>query len=199
MTPAIASMLGKYSLESADDYTNALREIFQEIALCGLWRSKFFEHAAFYGGTALRILHGLQRFSEDMDFSLNAPDTHFDLSPHYKAIREELEAWGFLVEIQKKTKAKGSVIESAFVKANTRAQFLVIEDPRTLVQTIHAERKLSIKVEIDTDPPPGFKNRDAVPSCPHTLLGQGLRLTLSFRRQDACGALQTMEEPHQRP
>ena len=81
MNRAIASMLERYQRRSLDDHVNALREIVQEIALCELWRGKFFEHAAFYGGTALRVLFGLDRFSEDMDFSLLAPEHGFDLSP----------------------------------------------------------------------------------------------------------------------
>ena len=70
MHEAIRSMLDRYDCLSRDDYVNALREILQDLALLGLWRSKFFEHAAFYGGTALRLLHGLDRYSEDLDFSL---------------------------------------------------------------------------------------------------------------------------------
>jgi len=62
--------LARYSFASNEDKLRALREILQETALLGLWRGKFFEHAAFYGGTALRVLYGLDRFSEDMDFSL---------------------------------------------------------------------------------------------------------------------------------
>ena len=70
MHKSIRQMLNKYKCETTWDTINALREILQEIALLGLWRSKFFEHAAFYGGSALRILHGLDRYSEDLDFSL---------------------------------------------------------------------------------------------------------------------------------
>ena len=85
-----------------------LREVFQELALLGLWRGKFFEHAAFYGGTALRILHGLDRFSEDMDFSLLTPDPGFDLAPYCGTIEKELEAWGFPVRVDVKEKATGT-------------------------------------------------------------------------------------------
>ena len=80
MHEAIGRMLAKYEPKSVDDSIRALREIIQEVALLGLWRAKFFEHAAFYGGTALRILYGLDRFSEDLDFSLLAPTPDFDLS-----------------------------------------------------------------------------------------------------------------------
>lgn len=79
MHDAVRSMLDRYTCRTRDDYINALRGILQEIALLGLWRSKFFEHAAFYGGTALRVLHGLDRYSEDLDFSLLEPDESFSL------------------------------------------------------------------------------------------------------------------------
>jgi len=75
MNDAITRMLDRYECQSVEDYVRALREIMQEIALLGLWRSKFFEKAAFYGGTALRILYGMDRFSEDLDFSLLKPIT----------------------------------------------------------------------------------------------------------------------------
>ena len=82
MNPALKSMITRYSCQTADEYKNALREIIQEIALLGLWRSKFFEHAAFYGGTSLRILYGLDRFSEDLDFSLLKPNHNFKLEKY---------------------------------------------------------------------------------------------------------------------
>ncbi len=77
MNPAIEQMIERYACQTRDDYVSALREILQQIALLGLWRGKFFEHAAFYGGTALRVLYGLDRYSEDLDFSLlkSDPDT----------------------------------------------------------------------------------------------------------------------------
>jgi hypothetical protein len=70
MHEAIRTMLSRYECLSRDGYVNALREILLDVALLGLWRSKFFEHAAFYGDTALRLLHGMDRFSRDLDFSL---------------------------------------------------------------------------------------------------------------------------------
>jgi len=156
MNRAVESMLAKYDLGSADDHVNALREIFQEIALCGLWRGKFFEKAAFYGGTALRILYGLDRFSEDMDFSLLTPDDQFDLTPYCAFIEEELGAWGFSTSVEKKKKTAESAVESAFLKANTREQLLVIDAGGTVAAAIHGRSQLKIKIEIDTNPPPGF-------------------------------------------
>ena len=155
MNPAIASMLERYDRRSADDHVNALREILQEIALCGLWRAKFFEHAAFYGGTALRVLYGLDRFSEDMDFSLLAPAEDFDLGPYCDAVEEELRAWGFPATVRVKRKTTRSAVESAFLKANTRELLLTIEAGE-VASAIHGRRELKIKLEVDTDPPPDF-------------------------------------------
>src|SRR5579871_3990962 len=116
MHPVIQTMLSKYQCRSEQDYINALKEIFQEIALLGLWRSKFYEKAAFYGGTALRILYKLDRFSEDLDFTLLKPDSAFDLSPYNQAIVDELMSYGFEVTVETKNKTNESNIESAFIK-----------------------------------------------------------------------------------
>jgi predicted nucleotidyltransferase component of viral defense system len=156
MNQAIASMLERYQLRSADDHVNAVREILQEIVLCGLWRARFYERAAFYGGTALRVLYGLDRYSEDMDFSLLTPDPEFELAPFFGYIRDELEAWGFAATMEAKRKTAQSSVESAFLKANTREQLLKIDTAPDVVEMIHGRRQLKIRIEIDTDPPPGF-------------------------------------------
>ena len=86
MNDAVGRMLARYEGNSSEDSVRALREILQEIALLGLWRSKFFDKAAFYGGTALRIFYGMERFSEDLDFSLLVADDAFDMSKYFKPI-----------------------------------------------------------------------------------------------------------------
>ena len=144
-------MLDKYPCKSLADYENALKEIIQEIALLGLWRAKFFEVGAFYGGTSLRILYGLDRFSEDMDFSLLVPDESFDISSYEKSLARELAAFEFEVTVEKKQKVKDSSIESAFIKANTLVRLMKIEAPITT----HKSQLLKIKLEVDTDPPAG--------------------------------------------
>ena len=156
MNEAINRMLERYELRSLQDHILALREILQEIALFGLWRSKFFEHAAFYGGTALRILYGLDRYSEDLDFSLLYPSEKFDFSLYTDLLEKEITAYGFKVRIESRKKSPGSAIESAFLKANTINQLLVIQTPDLLVRRLHREQVLKIKLEVDTDPPPGF-------------------------------------------
>ncbi len=156
MNPAVASMLQRYQRRSVDEHVNALREIWQQIALCGLWRAKFFERAAFYGGTALRVLYGLDRFSEDMDFSLLAPEPRFALGPFCLAMEKELRAWGFATRVEPKRKSAASAVESAFLKGNTVEQLLLIDAGDAIAEAVHARQELKINVEVDTDPPPGF-------------------------------------------
>lgn len=157
MNDAIKIMLSKYDLKSVDDYENALKEIIQEIALLGLWRSKFFEHAAFYGGSALRILYGLDRFSEDMDFSLLKSNLNFSIASYIKAISDELESFAFSVSVQRKEKKVKTNIESAFIKAGTIQNMIIIETPSNLSKKININKNLKIKIEVDIDPPQGFE------------------------------------------
>ena len=115
MTAVIEQLLANYVPKSKNEYENAIHEIMQELALLGLWRAKFFDHAAFYGGTSLRILHGLNRFSEDLDFSLLKPDRNFDLLPFLKAIEEELE----ISCLDYKRSYRFKVSPTAFFQPNT--------------------------------------------------------------------------------
>jgi predicted nucleotidyltransferase component of viral defense system len=153
MDNAILQMLAEYKCKSTQDYENALKEIMQEIALLGLWRAKFYEHALFYGGTALRILYGLPRFSEDLDFSLLKPDSKFNLNSFHRAISEELEAFGFEVDVQAKTKTVESAVESAFIKAETKVHLLKIKSPASITSRLQGGQSLKIKIEVDTQPP----------------------------------------------
>jgi hypothetical protein len=153
---AVKKMLAGYDCQSAAEYTNALQEILQEIALLGLWRSKFFEHGAFYGGTALRILYGLDRFSEDLDFSLLRSNKNFQLSKYLVALEKELSAFGFQVTVEQKNKSWSSAVQSAFLKTETAGALLVITSDEGISQGIPAGKLLKIKLELDTEPPPEF-------------------------------------------
>ena len=157
MHDAIRSMLDKYDCQTRDDYVSALREILQELALLGLWRSKFFEHAAAYGGTALRVLYGLDRYSEDLDFSLLEPDPAFSLGPYGEALLREVSSFGFRVEFQQEERSFQSAIESAFLKTNTYRQLILIEAREDLLRDLHPSKALRVKLEVDTDPPGGFE------------------------------------------
>jgi predicted nucleotidyltransferase component of viral defense system len=156
MHEAIAKMVSKYECHGLNDYVNALREILQEVALLGLWRSKFFEKAACYGGTALRILHGLDRFSEDIDFSLLEPSRNFDLTGYTVFVQKEMEAFGFDILIEKVDKTIETQVQSAFLKANTRQQLLVIETREDILRAVPKNKLVRVKMEVDTDPPSGF-------------------------------------------
>jgi len=162
MHTAIEQMLEHHACQTRDDYINALREILQQITLLGLWRSKFFEHAAFYGGTALRLLYGLDRYSEDLDFSLLIPDPAFSLGAYSDALRRELISFGFEVSFEPRKRSAQSAIESAFLKTNTLQQLIVINAAGSKTGMQHPGEVLKIKLEVDTDPPGGFATESRV-------------------------------------
>jgi len=157
MNKALENLLENYDLKTLDDYEVAVKEIVQQLTLLGLWRSKFYEHAAFYGGTALRLLYGLRRFSEDLDFSLLESKEDFDFLPHLKALEKEIESFGFEFTVEQKSKTIHSQVESAFIKGNTRINLLSIQARENIVKGFQRNRKIKIKLELDTDPPPGAK------------------------------------------
>ena len=161
MQEAVRRMLSRYTGETLDATIRALREILQEVSLLGLWRARFFEHAAFYGGTALRILHGLDRFSEDMDFTLLEPHGQFNLDRHTVSLAQEIKAFGFDVEVHARTKSPSSAIQSAFLKADTRRSLLEIGVPPGAADRMPRDQTIKIKLEVDTDPPPGFATHTA--------------------------------------
>lgn len=148
-------MLSKYELSSDYDRMNALKEIIQEITLCGLSRGGFFRKAAFYGGTALRIFYGLDRFSEDLDFSLIEQDKAFDLSEWFSAIEKEAAAYGLNLSIEEKKKENDSAIKSAFLKGNTMEHLLIFYEDKRFAGIFPRNEAIKIKFEIDTEPPKG--------------------------------------------
>lgn len=156
MTKTIETLLKSYDIHSKNEYQNAIQEIMQEIALLGLWRAKFFEHAAFYGGTSLRILHGLNRFSEDLDFSLLTPNPNFDLIPFLKSIEEELEISGLKVHVEHKIKHPEESIRSAFLKTGTLETFIRIGLDEGLKKLTQSSEIIKIKLEVDINPPSNF-------------------------------------------
>ena len=94
MDQIIEQMLKQYNTQTAFDKKNGIKEVIQEIVLCGLSRANFFKTAAFYGGTALRIFYGLDRFSEDLDFSLKVSDLSFDFSKYLPILEKEIRSYG---------------------------------------------------------------------------------------------------------
>ena len=166
----IEQMLSKYEIESEDELINALKEIYQEIALLGLYRGGFFKKAAFYGGTALRIIHGLDRFSEDLDFSLLKKDPAFEIEDYFSYIIDEFEALGIKMTLTKKSKSQKSNIESAFLKNDTSIHTLNIEIDNlpNILDGIHSGKKIKIKFEIDINPPLKFQTQAHILLLPTT-------------------------------
>ena len=155
MNNALFGLFEEKVKENKGQKERALAEILQSIALLGLSRSDFFDKAAFYGGTALRLLHGLDRFSEDLDFSLLVPDPRFSLQDYFNFITTELKSFGLQSEISQKPKNIASTTESAFIKATTVTQILTISSDSTAIAGIHPAAITKVKLEVDIDPPPG--------------------------------------------
>ena len=153
MNTVIEEMLKSYQVDNIYDRKNAMKEIMQEIVLCGLSRAGFFKEAAFYGGTALRIFYGLDRFSEDLDFSLEQINLDFDLCSYFPVLEKEVKAFGLNVEIQEKQKTKDSNIRSAFLKGNTKEHLLLFYADERVVGSVAKNEVVKIKFEVDTNPP----------------------------------------------
>lgn len=139
-------MMSQYTLNTANDRRNATYEVMQQIVLAGLYRGGFFEHAAFYGGTCLRMMHGVERYSEDMDFSLLKKDEGFSLERYFPAIIDECRLMGREVEITRKDKRTFGKVESAFLKDTTDVYNI----------SFQTEKSIKIKIEVDTMPPLQF-------------------------------------------
>lgn len=153
MTTPVQQMIEKYGCNNTAEYKNALKEVIQEVALCGLSRGGFFTKAAFYGGTALRIFYGLDRFSEDMDFSLIKKDENFSIDSYFSYLSEELLSNGFELTVERKEKSLHSDIQSAFIKGGTLVHLLKIIPSDSRILGISDTELIKIKFEIDTNPP----------------------------------------------
>lgn len=156
MNSVLKSMLEKYEIKNSIDETNAMKEIIQEIVICGLSRGGFFNEAAFYGGTALRIFYGLNRFSEDLDFALLQPNEEFNLNKYFPFIEKEVQAYGLNLSISEREKTKESNILSAFLKGDTKEHILIFF-PNENMQNTTSLKSIKIKFEVDITPPSGAR------------------------------------------
>ena len=154
------TMLSAYGATTEQERRNAIFEVNQQVILAGLYNGGFFDMAAFYGGTCLRIFHGLQRFSEDMDFSLLAPDDKFDFTKYFQPIIDEFAIVGREVEIKKKDKKGFGKVESAFLKDNTDVYDV----------SFQTDKFIKIKIEVDTQPPLNFKTEQKLLLQPHSFM-----------------------------
>ncbi len=164
------SMLSAYDLSTEQRKRNAVFEVNQQIILAGLHNGGFFDVAAFYGGTCLRIFHGLQRFSEDMDFSLLEPDADFDFTKYFRPIIEAFALVGREVEITKKSKNNFGRVESAFLKDNTDVYDV----------SFQTDKSIKIKIEVDTQPPLNFKTEQKLLLQPYSFMTRCFTLSDLF-------------------
>ena len=154
------NMLSAYGATTEQERRNAIFEVNQQVILAGLYNGGFFDVAAFYGGTCLRIFHGLQRFSEDMDFSLLTPDDKFDFTKYFQSIIDEFAIVGREVEIKKKDKKGFVKVESAFLKDNTDVYDV----------SFQTDKSIKIKIEVDTQPPLNFRTEQKLLLQPHSFM-----------------------------
>lgn len=160
MSGIFEQMLSRYQITTSQDRQNAIYEVMQQITLAGLYRGGFFEKVAFYGGTCLRIFHHLERFSEDMDFSLVDKNLPFNLEDYFPAIKEEFKMLGRDIVITKKDKMQFSKIESAFLKEDTSAYDIAFS----------TEKNIKIKIEVDTCPPMRFATEEKLLLYPYSFM-----------------------------
>ena len=153
-------MLYAYDLTTEQQKRNAIFEVNQQIILAGLYNGGFFNEAAFYGGTCLRIFHGLQRFCEDMDFSLLTPNEAFDFTQYFQPIIDQFALVNRNVEIKKKDKKNFGKVESAFLKDNTDVFDI----------TFQTEKSIKIKIEVDTQPPMSFNTEQKLLLLPESFM-----------------------------
>lgn len=153
-------MLAAYDLSTETKRRNAIFEVNQQIILAGLYNGGFFDVATFYGGTCLRIFHGLQRFSEDMDFSLLASDEGFDFTRYFQPIIDGFAVVGRQVEIKRKDKRTFGKVESAFLKDNTDVYDI----------SFQTDKSIKIKIEVDTQPPLAFKTEQKLLLQPYSFM-----------------------------
>lgn len=144
----INQRLQDYATQTTEDKEHALKEILQGIALYSLSTSDFFKQAMFQGGTALRILYGLPRFSEDLDFILTTPNNDFKWQNYIQKIQDSFALYGIKPELQDRSQAN-TAVQKLFLKDNSIGKILNSNFSH------HGHRKLTIKFEIDTNPPAG--------------------------------------------
>lgn len=154
------TMLAQYKEKQGAATPNTAHEVMQQIALAGLYRGGFFDHAAFYGGTCLRLFHNLPRFSEDMDFSLIEKRNDIHLENYFPSIIKEFQTAGLEVTITKKEKKAFGRVESAFLKENTEAYDIKFQTKKTI----------KVKIELDTDPPLQFETEQKLLLQPYSFM-----------------------------
>ena len=157
MRSSIEEIIDKYNPKTIEELKAALREVLQSIVLIGLSRGGFFNKASFYGGTALRIFYGLNRYSEDLDFTLKEKNKNFNLESYLKYVKEVALSYGLELEVTTKIKQVDTPIESAFAKLNTYQTFINLKFDANMSNRLHKDEVIKVKFEVDCNPALGFK------------------------------------------
>lgn len=154
----IEEIIKSYNPKTIDETKFVIRELVQKMVLIGLSKSGFFSHASFYGGTALRIFYDLNRYSEDLDFTLNYINESFTLDPFINKIKEVALSYGLNLDIVTKNKKIETPIESAFAKLNTYQTFISLNLNQSMINLLHKDEIIKVKFEIDCSPALGFES-----------------------------------------
>lgn len=170
MNELYEKMLSVYDQSTEAARRNAIYEVSQQIVLAGLSDGGFFDKAAFYGGTCLRIFHGLNRFSEDMDFTLLKKDDSFSFEQYFQPIIDQFAMVGRVVEIHKKDKKSFGKVESAFLKDTTDVYNL----------SFQTEKSIKVKIEVDTAPPLKFATEQKLLLQPKSFMTRCVTLPCLF-------------------
>ena len=166
MNALYEKMLSAYDQSTDQARRNAIYEVSQQIVLAGLSDGGFFDKAAFYGGTCLRIFHGLNRYSEDMDFTLLKEDESYNFEQYYQPIINQFALVGRTVEITKKNKKGFGKVESVFLKDNTDVYDI----------SFQTEKSIKIKIEVDTLPPLKFSTEQKLLLLPKSFMSRCVAL-----------------------
>lgn len=146
MHPIIQTKLDEYEVTSSEDRKHALREILQEITLYSLSVNGFFKRAAFYGGTELRLMNALPRFSEDLDFVLTEPSDEFSWSNFSSSLVQTCSNYGLVVSTKE-------IVSKTPVSKLMLLDTTILQENRTSTRIPF----LRIRLEIDTNPPSNAK------------------------------------------
>jgi predicted nucleotidyltransferase component of viral defense system len=146
----LTQKIREYAPSTAIEQENVLQEMMQHFVLSSLGRAGFFNEAAFHGGTFLRIVHHLNRFSEDLNFVLKKPAGEFQWQRYLNRVVKDCTAEGIHFELQDKSTAD-SAVKNAFLKTDSIGKLLLIDLPHSR----YRKQKLKIKLEIDINPPEG--------------------------------------------
>lgn len=158
MKPDTSEVFCPVGVKDLDTAVNLLREGLQELILSGLAESGFSDRAVFHGGTCLRILHGLDRFSEDLDFSLVQKDYGFDFGPHLERTCSNLEDLGFEPSYKTRPPKGEMMVYSAKIKMNLRNALRTAGFSENVVEDAHSQELVTVKLDVDLDPAPYSRN-----------------------------------------